>query len=119
MEKALMFLSFFLGFLSVVVAIVLPIVLGRRTDELIRTEDERAKSLISETQKMIERMDIAHREILQRMDERTEKIGEILGKMDERLEKMDDTLRFIGTLIKSEGEKTRELINKVLEKMPG
>ncbi|HOK56570.1 MAG TPA: hypothetical protein PLF90_04480 [bacterium] len=97
MEKAMMFLSFFLGFLSVVVAIVLPIVLGRRTDELIRTEDERAKSLISETQKMIERMNIAHREMLERMD---------------------DTLRFLGTLIKSEGEKTRELINKVLEKMP-
>ncbi|HOM27472.1 MAG TPA: hypothetical protein PKV21_08210 [bacterium] len=108
MEKALMFLSFFLGFLSVVMAFVL----SYNTNKLVRTEDERAKSLISETQKMIERMDermermdIAHREMLERMDA--------------KMEKMDDTLRLLGTLIKSEGEKTRELINKVLEKMPG
>ncbi|HOK56566.1 MAG TPA: hypothetical protein PLF90_04460 [bacterium] len=123
MEKALMFLSFFLGFLSVVMAFVL----SYNTNKLVRTEDERAKKIIDEgnqraqeliketqkmieegnkrTQEMIERMNIAHREMLERMDA--------------RMEKMDDTLRFLGTLIKSEGEKTRELINKVLEKMPG
>jgi DNA-directed RNA polymerase subunit F len=101
MEKVLMFLSFFLGFLSVglgVGAIVFANILSKRTDVLIKTEDERAKSLIrelgemtKETQKMIERMDKRHQE----------------------------TMEYLGSLIKADGEKTRELINKILEKMPG
>jgi DNA-directed RNA polymerase subunit F len=101
MEKVLMFLSFFLGFLSVglgVGAIVFANILSKRTDVLIKTEDERAKSLIrelgemtKETQKMIERMDKRHQE----------------------------TMEYLGSLIKADGEKTRELINKILEKIPG
>jgi len=101
MEKVLMFLSFFLGFLSVglgVGAIVFANILSKRTDVLIKTEDERAKSLTrelgkmtKETQKMIERMDKRHQE----------------------------TMEYLGSLIKADGEKTRELINKILEKMPG
>jgi hypothetical protein len=101
MEKVLIFLSFFLGFLSVglgVGAIVFANILSRRTDVLIKTEDERAKSLIrelgemtKETQKMIERMDKRHQE----------------------------TMEYLGSLIKADGEKTRELINKILEKIPG
>jgi len=94
MEKALIFLSFFLGFLSVVMAFVL----SWNTNKLVRTEDERAKSLIrelgemtKETQKMIERMDKRHQE----------------------------TMEYLGSLIKADGEKTKELINKILEKMPG
>jgi len=94
MEKVLMFLSFFLGFLSVVMAFVL----SWNTNKLVRTEDERAKSLIrelgemtKETQKMIERMDKRHQE----------------------------TMEYLGSLIKADGEKTKELINKILEKMPG
>jgi len=94
MEKVLMFLSFFLGFLSVVMAFVL----SWNTNKLVRTEDERAKSLIrelgemtKETQKMIERMDKRHQE----------------------------TMEYLGLLIKADGEKTRELINKRLEKIPG
>jgi ABC-type protease/lipase transport system fused ATPase/permease subunit len=87
MEKVLMFLSFFLGFLSVVMAFVL----SWNTNKLVRTEDERAKSLIRETQKMIERMDKRHQE----------------------------TMEYFGLLIKADGEKTRELINKRLEKIPG
>ncbi|MGC8976784.1 MAG: hypothetical protein ACP5OB_04100, partial [Candidatus Ratteibacteria bacterium] len=105
---------------------VMAFVLSYNTNKLVRTEDERAKSLISETQKMIEKMDIAHREMLAKMDERTEKmddtlrkIDDTLRKMDDTLRKMDDTLRFLGTLIKAEGEEAKELINKVLEKMPG
>ena len=86
MEKVLMFLSFFLGFLSVVMAFVL----SWNTNKLVRTEDERAKSLIRETQKMIERMDKRHQE----------------------------TMEYFGLLIKADGEKTRELINKRLEKIP-
>jgi len=101
MEKVLMFLSFFLGFLSVglgVGAIVFANILSKRTDVLIKTEDERAKSLTrelgemtKETQKMIERMDKRHQE----------------------------TMEYLGSLIKADGEKTRELINKILEKIPG
>jgi len=86
MEKVLMFLSFFLGFSSVVMAFVL----SWNTNKLVRTEDERAKSLIRETQKMIERMDKRHQE----------------------------TMEYFGLLIKADGEKTRELINKILEKIP-
>jgi len=98
MEKVLTFLSFFLGFLSVVMAFVL----SWNTNKLVRTEDERAKrmidegnrrtqEMIAETQKMIERMDKRHQE----------------------------TMEYLGSLIKADGEKTRELINKVLEKIPG
>ena len=101
MEKALIFLSFFLGFLSVGLgagAIVFANILSRRTDELIRTEDERAKNLISETQKMIEKMDKRH---------------------EETMRYLQQSLDYLGSLIKADGEKTRELINKVLEKLPG
>jgi len=108
MEKVLIFLSFFLGFLSVglgVGAIVFANILSRRTDQLIKTEDERAKSLISETQKMIEKMD----ERLEKMDERSEKMNE----------RYYETLRYISSLIKAEGEDAKKLINKVLEKLPG
>ncbi len=94
MEKVFMFLSFFLGFLSVglgVGAIVFANILSKRTDQLVKIEDERAKSLISETQKMIAEMDKRHQE----------------------------TMEYLGSLIKADGEKTRELINKFLEKMPG
>jgi nitrate reductase assembly molybdenum cofactor insertion protein NarJ len=94
MEKVLIFLSFFLGFLSVVMAFVL----SWNTNKLVRTEDERAKNLIKETQKIIE-------------------------KMDERLVEMQrehrETIQWLATLIKTDGQQTRELINKVLEKMPG
>jgi galactokinase len=91
MEKAFMFLSFFLGFLSVVMAFVL----SWNTNKLVRTEDERAKRMIEEgnrrTQEMIKEMDKRHQE----------------------------TMEYLGSLIKADGEKTRELINKVLEKIPG
>jgi len=89
MEKALMFLSFFLGFLSVVMALVL----SWNTNKLVRTEDERAKKMIDEgnrrTQEMMAEMDKRHRE----------------------------TMEYLGSLIKADGEKTRELINKKLEKL--
>jgi len=115
MEKAFMFLSFFLGFLSVglgVGAIVFANILSKRTDVLIKTEDERAKNLIrelgemtKETQKMMERMD----ERLEKMDERHL----------ETMRYLQQSLDYLGSLIKADGEKTRELINKVLEKIPG
>jgi DNA-directed RNA polymerase subunit F len=101
MEKVFMFLSFFLGFLSVVMAFVL----SWNTNKLVRTEDERAKSLIKETQKMIEKMD----ERWVKMDERHQ----------ETMRYLQQSLDYLGSLIKADGEKTRELINKVLEKIPG
>jgi hypothetical protein len=107
MEKALIFLSFFLGFLSVglgVGAIVFANILSKRTDVLIKTEDERAKNLIAETQKMIAKMD----ERLVKMDE----------KHLETMRYLQQSLDYLGSLIKADGEKTRELINKRLEKIP-
>jgi len=94
MEKAFMFLSFFLGFLSVVMAFVL----SWNTNKLVRTEDERAKSLIKETQKMIEKMDERHQETMRYLQQ---------------------SLDYLGSLIKADGQQTRELINKLLEKTPG
>jgi len=94
MEKAFMFLSFFLGFLSVVMAFVL----SWNTNKLVRTEDERAKSLIKETQKMIEKMDESHQETMRYLQQ---------------------SLDYLGSLIKADGQQTRELINKLLEKTPG
>ena len=98
MEKAFMFLSFFLGFLSVVMAFVL----SWNTNKLVKTEDERAKRMIEEgnrrTQEMIREMDKRHQETMRYLQQ---------------------SLDYLGSLIKADGEKTRELINKVLEKMPG
>jgi sensor histidine kinase YesM len=98
MEKVFMFLSFFLGFLSVVMAFVL----SWNTNKLVRTEDERAKRMIDEgnrrTQEMIREMDKRHQETMRYLQQ---------------------SLEYLGSLIKADGEKTRELINKVLEKMPG
>jgi len=120
MEKALMFLSFFLGFLSVVMALVL----SWNTNKLVKTEDERAKKMIdegnrrtqemiAETQRMIAEMEKEHRELIKEMDERH---GELIREMDKRHQ---ETMEYLGSLIKADGEKTRELINKKLEKIPG
>jgi F0F1-type ATP synthase membrane subunit b/b' len=119
MEKAFMFLSFFLGFLSVglgVGAIVFANILSKRTDVLIKTEDERAKSLIKElgemtkeTQKMIEEGNRRTQEMIREMDKRHQ----------ETMRYLQQSLDYLGSLIKADGQQTRELINKILEKMPG
>jgi len=116
MEKALMFLSFFLGFLSVVMAFVL----SWNTNKLVRTEDERAKrmidegnrrtqEMIAETQKMIEEGNRRTQEMIREMDKRHQ----------ETMRYLQQSLDYLGSIIKADGEKTRELINKVLEKIPG
>jgi len=64
---------------------------------MIEEGNKRAQEIMANTQKMIEKM-----------DERSE-------RMDKRYQ---ETIHYIVSLIKSDGEKTRELINKVLEKMP-
>jgi len=47
----------------------------------------------------------------------------MIEKMDERhqetIKYLQQSLDYLGSLIKADGEKTRELINKVLEKIPG
>ena len=116
MEKVFMFLSFFLGFLSVVMAFVL----SWNTNKLVRTEDERAKrmidegnrraqEMIAETQKMIEEGNRRTQELIREMDKRHQ----------ETMRYLQQSLEYLGSLIKADGEKTRELINKVLEKIPG
>jgi len=91
MEKVLIFLSFFLGFLSIVMALVL----SWNTNKLVKTEDERAKKMI---------------------DEGNRRTQEMIAEIDKRHQ---ETMEYLGSLIKADGEKTRELINKVLEKLPG
>jgi sensor histidine kinase YesM len=98
MEKVLMFLSFFLGFLSVVMAFVL----SWNTNKLVRTEDERAKRMIDEGNRRTQEMMAETQKMIERMDKRHQ-----------------ETMEYLGSLIKADGEKTRELINKVLEKIPG
>jgi hypothetical protein len=83
MEKILGFLSVLLGFLAVWEA--------KRTDELIKAEDERVKNMIAE-------MDKRHQETIRYLQQ---------------------SLDFLGSLIKIEGQQAKELINKVLEKIPG
>jgi DNA-directed RNA polymerase subunit F len=95
MEKPLGFLSVLLRLLAVWEA--------KKDRYFSKTEDEKVKNLVrelgemtKETQKMIERMDKRHQE----------------------------TMEYLGSLIKADGEKTRELINrelinKVIEKIPG
>jgi sensor histidine kinase YesM len=123
MEKALMFLSFFLGFLSVVMAFVL----SWNTNKLVRTEDERAKSLIKElgemakeTQKMIEEGNKRTQELIEEGNRRTqEMIREMDKRHQETIRYLQQSLDYLGSLIKADGQQTRELINKILEKMPG
>jgi len=118
MEKVLIFLSFFLGFLSVVMAFVL----SWNTNKLVRTEDERAKNLIKETQKMMDEGNKRTQELMVETQKMIERMDERLSKMDERhqetLRYLQQSLNYLGSLIKADGEKTRELINKFLEKMP-
>jgi rubrerythrin len=134
MDKVFMFLSFFLGFLSVVMAFVL----SWNTNKLVRTEDERAKSLIrelgemtKETQKMIEEGNKRTQELIEEGNRRVQKMieegnrrtQEMIREMDKRHQEtiryLQQSLDYLGSLIKADGEKTRELINKVLEKIPG
>jgi hypothetical protein len=82
-EKILGFLSVLLGFLAVWEA--------KRTDELIKAEDERVKNMIAE-------MDKRHQETMRYLQQ---------------------SLDFLGSLIKIEGQQAKELINKVFEKIPG
>jgi biopolymer transport protein ExbB/TolQ len=119
MEKAFMFLSFFLGFLSVglgVGSIVFANILSKRTDVLIKTEDERAKNLIRELGEMT-------KETQKMIDEGNRRTQEMIAETQKMIERMDkrhqETMEYLGSLIKADGEKTRELINKVLEKIPG
>jgi len=105
MEKVLMFLSFFLGFLSVVMAFVL----SWNTNKLVRTEDERAKRMIDEGNKRTQEMIAETQKMIERMDERHQ----------ETMRYLQQSLDYLGSLIKADGEKTRELINKVIEKIPG
>jgi sensor histidine kinase YesM len=112
MEKALMFLSFFLGFLSVVMAFVL----SWNTNKLVRTEDERAKRMIDEGNKRTQEMIAETQKMIEKMDERLEKMDE---RHLETMRYLQQSLDYLGSLIKADGEKTRELINKILEKTPG
>jgi len=125
MEKVLIFLSFFLGFLSVglgVGAIVFANILSKRTDVLIKTEDERAKNLIrelgemtKETQKMIDEGNRRTQEMIAETQKMMERMDE---RHQETMRYLQQSLDYLGSLIKADGEKTRELINKVLEKIP-
>jgi sensor histidine kinase YesM len=112
MEKAFMFLSFFLGFLSVVMAFVL----SWNTNKLVRTEDERAKRMIDEGNKRTQEMIAETQKMIEKMDERLEKMDE---RHLETMRYLQQSLDYLGSLIKADGEKTRELINKILEKIPG
>ena len=112
MEKALMFLSFFLGFLSVVMAFVL----SWNTNKLVRTEDERAKRMIDEGNKRTQEMIAETQKMIEKMDERLEKMDE---RHLETMRYLQQSLDYLGSLIKADGQQTRELINKILEKTPG
>ena len=105
MEKLLGFLSVLLGLLAVWEA--------KRTDILVKTEDERAKRMIVEGNRRTQEMIAETQKMIEEGNRRTQ---ELIREMDKRHQ---ETMEYLGSLIKADGEKTRELINKVLEKIPG
>jgi len=114
MEKVLGFLSVLLGLLAVWEA--------KRTDILVKTEDERAKNLIrelgemtKETQKMIDEGNKRTQEIMAETQKMIERMD---LRNNEMLKSIQETERYVATLVKLQGEEVKELINKVLDKIP-
>jgi len=86
------YFSVVLGFLAVVISVLLPIILTRMTNAVIRAEDERAKQLIREMRESSERMDQRTQEMIREMRESSEKMDqrtqEMIREMRESTEKM-------------------------------
>ena len=114
MEKVLGFLSVLLGLLAVWQA--------KRTDILVKSEDERAKKIIDEGNKRTQEMMLETQKMMaetQKMMAETQKMMAETQKIIERMdERHKETLYYLGTLIKTEGEEVKELINKMLQKLP-
>ena len=100
--QAELIVSIIFGSLSVLLAIFAifaAVLISKRTDNLIQTEDSRAKQLIDDgakrtqqmiddgakrAQEMMNQSDKEFRAILIKMDERTARINEMVAKMDIR-----------------------------------
>jgi len=79
-------MSFILGVLSVMLgfsSVILVIYLTKRTDELIKTEDQRAKMIIDEGDKRTQQM-IEHTQ--QMIDEGNKRAQQILAQMQKSIE---------------------------------
>ncbi len=79
-------MSFILGILSVMLgfsSVILVIYLTKRTDELIKTEDQRAKMIIDEGDKRTQQM-IEHTQ--QMIDEGNKRAQQILAQMQKSIE---------------------------------
>ena len=107
MEKVLGFLSVLLGLLAVWQA--------KRTDILVKSEDERAKKIIDEGNKRTQEMMLETQKMMAETQKMMAETQKIIERMDERHK---ETLYYLGTLIKTEGEEVKELINKMLQKLP-
>jgi len=88
----------FLGILIVLLGIGTNWALNIRAERLIQAEDERVKNLIKE------------------MRQSTEiSINNARQSTADLIREIKETQLYIASLIKSDGEKTRELINKVIK----
>jgi len=101
MEKPLGFLSVLLRLLAVWEA--------KKDRYFSKTEDEKVKNLVRELGEMT-------KETQKKIEEGNRRTQELIREMDKRHQ---ETMEYLGSLIKADGEKTRELINKVIEKIPG
>ena len=103
-----------LGFMSVVITVFLSL----NTNKLIKTEDARAKEIISKIDDGIQKGNERTEQLLARIDENhrysKEKTEQLLVRMDETQRHIDETQRYIVSLIKTDGEKSRELIRQVI-----
>ena len=100
--------SIIFGSLSVLLglfAIFAAILISKRTDELVKTEDARAKEIIERgdkrTQEMMERGEKEFRELIDRMDARTARVEEITARMAERQ-------RHASPLVREEGKEYKK-----------
>ena len=80
------YFSVVLGFLAVVISVLLPIILTRMTNAVIRAEDERAKQLIREMRESSERMVQRTQEMIREMHHDTLEVLKYLGaKIEEKV----------------------------------
>jgi len=99
----------FLGVLIVLLGIGTNWALNIRAERLIQAEDERVKNLIKEMREGTENL-------MKDMRQSTEiSINNARQSTADLIREIKETQLYIASLIKSDGEKTRELINKVIK----
>ncbi len=121
-------ISVILGFLGVVLGftgIMVGRIISKETDELIKSEDERAKKIIAEgnanTKELMAQGEERLSKLTREGEERTKQlIAEGNERLERILERMDqssrETREYFMSLILTDGERTREIIKEKILK---